>query len=181
MMEKQEIINTAVDIARQKGWEKTSVREISKQIGYSTIKIYSEFQGKEGLYQAIQEKGFKMLKEAYLKAIANVEDAEEQLILLSKAHNQFAHDYSKYYELMFKMSGTNCDVKDKNIMFNASQPIRDAIFNICGKVDRTLFFNWWVIAHGFVVVVGNEKKIPKPEAEEMLASMIENFIKAVKK
>jgi len=179
-MEKQEIIKAAVDIARQKGWEKTSVREISKQIGYSTIKIYSEFQGKDGLYQAIQEKGFKMLKEAYLNAINNVEEAEEQLVLLSKTHYQFALDYSKYYELMFKMSGTNCDVKDKNIMFNASQPIRDAIFNICGKVDQTLFFNWWVIAHGFVVIVGNEPKIPKAKAEEMLSTMIENFVKAIK-
>lgn len=179
-MEKQEIIKTAVDIARQKGWEKTSLREISKQIGYSTIKIYSEFDGKDGLYQAIQEKGFKLLKDAYLKSIADIENPEEILIQLSKAHYHFAHDHEKYYELMFKMSGTNCDVKDKNIMFNASQPIRDAIFNICGKVDRTLFFNWWVIAHGFVVIVSNEQKISKTEAEEMLTAMIENFIKAIK-
>jgi AcrR family transcriptional regulator len=179
-MEKQEILEAALFIAHQKGWEKTSVREISKHIGYSTIKIYSEFDGKDGLYNAIQDSGFHLLKESYLQAIAGIDNAETQLIQLSKAHFRFALEHEKYYELMFKMGGTNCEVKDRNILFNASQPVRDAIFNICGKVDRILFFNWWVIAHGFIVIVGSQHKMPPEEAEKMLTAMVENFIKAIK-
>jgi len=179
-MEKQEILDAAVNIARQKGWEKTSVREISKRIGYSTIKIYSEFDGKDGLYNAIQDRGFHMLKESYTQAIAGIDDAEEQLLQLTQVHFQFAMEHEKYYELMFKMGGTNCEVKDRNILFNASQPVRDAIFNICGRVDKTLFFNWWVVAHGFIVIVGNQHKMPPEEAENMLTAMLKNFIKAIK-
>ncbi len=179
-MDKREIIKASLKLADDVGWKNTSVRNIAKAIGYSTIKIYSEFQGKDGLYHAIQEEGFKMLKEAYVRTIKNIENGEDQLIRLSLAHYRFAIEQQKYYELMFKMGGTNCEVHNKNIMFEASQPIRDAIFKICGKVDQTLFFNWYVIAHGFIVIVGNEPKFSRQQAETMLRQMIDNFIKAIK-
>ena len=179
-MEKKEIIQAALSVATEKGWSRTSVRAIAEEIEYSTIKIYSDFGSKEGLLQEVQRQGFVLLKEEYEAAIRREETSQEQLIALTKAHYRFATDQRIHYELMFQMNGTNCPTGDKDIMFTTSQPIRNLIFQLCGRVDRTLFFNWWVIAHGFVTVLGNDTKIPYHEAETMLSDMILNFIKAIK-
>ena len=178
-MEKQEIIRAALDIAEQEGWENTSVRAIARKIGHSTIKIYSDFGNKEGLLQAVQQQGFLLIKEWYQKALQQEKNPEKQLISLTKAHYAFAIEQQKYYELMFQMNGTNCPASDENIMFKTSQPIRDLIFQICGRIDKTLFFNWWVIAHGFVVVVGQDTRIAYEEAQTMLSAIIQNFIKSI--
>ena len=77
-MDKNKIIEQTIHLAQKKGWEKTSVREISKEIGYSTIKIYSDFGGKDGLLKEIQRKGFKGLKEVYLTSIDKGTDAADQ-------------------------------------------------------------------------------------------------------
>ncbi|MEL7534745.1 MAG: TetR/AcrR family transcriptional regulator [Bacteroidota bacterium] len=178
-MERCEIIKAAVDLARKQGWSKTTVRAIAKEIGYSTIKIYSDFGNKDGLFKAIQKEGFLALRKTYDEAESAGQNPSERLISLSLAHYEFAMEHKPVYQLMFQMGGTNCDSKEEDQQFKSSQPIRDAIFELCGKVDRTLFFNWWVIAHGFIVTVAYDHQIPKQEAKEMLSQMVQNFIKAI--
>ncbi|MEM9831430.1 MAG: TetR/AcrR family transcriptional regulator [Bacteroidota bacterium] len=178
-MEKQEVIQAAIEVAKGKGWNQTSVRAIAKKIQYSTIKIYSDFGSKEALLQEVQHQGFLLIREEYEKAIQIEETAEKKLVALTLAHYAFAIDQKEYYELMFQMGGTNCQVSDRDIMFRTSQPIRDLIFQIGGRVDKTLFFNWWVIAHGFVVVVGQDPLIPRAEAVDMLSDITQNFIKSI--
>ncbi|MFK7923047.1 MAG: TetR/AcrR family transcriptional regulator [Bacteroidia bacterium] len=178
-MERCEIIKTAVELARKQGWPKTTVRAIAKEIGYSTIKIYSDFGNKDGLFRAIQKSGFGLLREAYDEVVSSEKSTAEQLIALSLAHYDFAMEYKPIYELMFQMAGTNCEAGSDNPQFKSSQPIRDVIFELCGKVDRTLFFNWWVIAHGFIVSVAYGHQVAESEAKEMLTQMVRNFIKGI--
>ncbi|MEM6343423.1 MAG: TetR/AcrR family transcriptional regulator [Bacteroidota bacterium] len=178
-MERCEIIKAAVDLARKQGWPKTTVRAIAKEIGYSTIKIYSDFGNKNGLFKAIQKEGFLALRMAYDASEEEVQEPANRLVALSLAHYEFAMEHKPVYQLMFQMAGTNCDLEEEGQKFKSSQPIRDAIFELCGKVDRTLFFNWWVIAHGFIVTVAYDHQIPTEEAKPMLKQMVQNFIKAI--
>ncbi|MEL7123170.1 MAG: TetR/AcrR family transcriptional regulator [Bacteroidota bacterium] len=178
---KNEIINTALKVAKEKGWEKTSVREISKAINYSTIKIYSEFGSKDGLLRAIQEKGFMMLKNEYLRSTQSNESAEAKLIELTVAHYRFAIHQKTYYDLMFQMNGSTCSLPSGAVLQNPSKPINELLSYITGyKVDKTLFFHWWALAHGFVAIT-NAGKTKEEEAITMLRSIMKDFIKGIKK
>ena len=175
----QQIVEAALQIASRQGWEKTSVREISKAIGYSTIKIYSDFQNKEGLLKEIQKQGFSLLKNEYQKSVQANDNPETQLIELTVAHYRFAIHQKTYYDLMFQMNGSTCSLPGGSVLENASLPIRELLQFIAGNVDKTLFFHWWALAHGFVAIT-NADKTKESEAILTLREIMKNFIKGIK-
>ena len=179
-MDKQEILQKTLQLAERKGWENTSVRDISKAIGYSTIKIYSDFGNKNGLLLEIQKEGFKELKKSYLEAIDNNATPDTNLINLSIAHFHFAQKNSLQYDLMFQLNGAKCDRPSGDILRSTSDPIRELMIQLFGQADRTDFFNWWVITHGFIAIASDNHQINDEEAKKMLTIMVRRFIAAVK-
>ena len=179
-MEKTEIIQAVIDIAQAKGWDKTSVRDISKKINYSTIKIYSDFGSKDGLLQEVQKEGFRRLRRAYVKSGDNAIDATEKLVQLTLAHYRFARQHRAYYELMFQMNGSECSTPGGDVLQTASEPIRQLIQKIHGEVNRTLFFHWWALAHGFVVITDTQSKLSLAEALKMLSTIIRRFVSSIR-
>ena len=179
-MEKTDIIQAAIDIAQVKGWDKTSVRDISKKINYSTIKVYSDFGSKDGLLQEIQKEGFRRLRQAYVQSEAEATNADEKLVQLTVAHYRFARQHRAYYELMFQMNGSGCRMPGGGVLQTASEPIRQLIQDIHGKVNRTLFFHWWALAHGFVIITGTQPKISIAEATEMLCTIVRRFVSSIR-
>lgn len=178
-MEKSEIVQAAVEVAKEKGWDKTSVRDISKKINYSTIKVYSDFGSKDGLLQEIQKDGFRRLRQAYVRSGTNATSTAEKLVQLTLAHYRFACQHRAYYELMFQMNGSGCSMPGGDVLQTTSEPIRQLIQDIHGKVDRTLFFHWWALAHGFVVITGTQAKLPLHEATEMLGEIAQRFVTSI--
>lgn len=175
----QHIIDAALKLAAERGWEKTSVREISKAIGYSTIKIYSDFESKEGLLKAIQKQGFSLLKSEYMRSVQSADTVETKLIELTVAHYRFAVYQKTYYDLMFQMNGSTCSLPGGSVLENASLPIRELLQTIAGKADKTLFFHWWALAHGFVAITTADKT-KENEAIATLREIMKNFIKGIK-
>lgn len=178
LIQAHQIIEAAVKIAAQHGWEKTSVREISKAIGYSTIKIYSDFESKEGLLKAIQKQGFSLLRNEYKRSIQAQDTAEAKLVELTLAHYRFAVRQGAYYDLMFQMNGSTCALPQSDVLENASLPIRQLLETVAGKVDKALFFHWWALAHGFVTITQADKTREK-EAIELLKVIVQQFIRGI--
>ena len=180
-MNKNDIIQAAIDIASESGWAKASVRNISKRIDYSTIKIYSEFGGKEGLMTTIQTQGFAKLRQTMLNAIATEQTPEEQFIALNLAYYNFTKTHRAYYELMFQMNGTNCSKATSSILQHTSEPIRSLISQISGApTSKSQFFNWWALMHGFVAITEGNQYANEQEAVAMLVEMVGRFIFALK-
>lgn len=180
-MDKQCIINAAIDIASESGWEKASMRNVSKRINYSTIKIYSEFGSKEGLMSAIQKKGFDMLRQTMMTAIEKKKTPEEQFLALNLAYYNFTKKHKAYYNLMFQMDGTNCPKVDGNILQHTSEPIRSLICQISGRpATKSQFFNWWAMMHGYIAVTQGSMSKNEQEYITILKEMINRFIYALK-
>lgn len=179
-MEKTDIIEATLELARTKGWEKVSVRDIAKKINYSTIKIYSDFGNKELLLREIQQEGFRLLKKNYLEAVEQETKAEEKLIRLSLAHYHFAREQQVFYDLMFQLNGASCRLPDGNMLSSTSEPVRLLLKQLHGQVDKTLFYNWWALLHGFVTIPATYQPATTAEAEEMLQVMVERFIQSIK-
>ena len=175
----QDIYDAALNIASQHGWEKTSVREISKAIGYSTIKIYSDFQNKEGLLRAIQNQGFQLLKNEYQRSLQRNDDDEIRLQELTVAHYHFALKHRTYYDLMFQMNGSTCSLPESRVLEQTSLPVRSLLESIAGKADKALFFHWWALAHGFVAIT-NADQTKEAEATALIRGIMRQFIKGIK-
>ncbi|MEO1627502.1 MAG: helix-turn-helix domain-containing protein, partial [Bacteroidota bacterium] len=79
-------MDAALELAKSEGWENVSIRKIAKKIGFSTMKIYSDFGSKERLFFDIQKIGFKLLKETYFSAIENIDDPKLKLESIFLSH-----------------------------------------------------------------------------------------------
>jgi AcrR family transcriptional regulator len=60
---KNDIIDTAFELARKQGWAGLSVNAVAEQIGCSSMPIYSHFKNMEQLQDAVVIKGWELLKE----------------------------------------------------------------------------------------------------------------------
>lgn len=178
---KNEIVGATLKVAEEKGWKKTSVRDISKRINYSTIKIYSEFGSKEGLLKVIQKQGFVMLKDEYLKSMDTQDSSDEKLIELTVKHFQFANQHKTYYDLMFQMNGSSGPYPSGEILKIAGKPVSQLLSEVAGyPVNKTLFFHWWALAHGFIAIT-NADKTKEEQALTMLRAIMKNFVKGIKR
>jgi len=179
-MEKDKIVERTIGLAQKKGWEKTSIREISRTIGYSTIKIYAEFGGKEGLLKEIQKKGFRNLKTAYNEAIDDSISAKDKLSKLTIAHFKFAKKNTHLYELMFSLNDAVSSFPDSKLLKETGEPIRRLLIEIDGELLKYRFYHWWSIAHGFFAITMNNPFMDDKESEEILEEIVNDFTQRIK-
>lgn len=64
---RQKIINTALELFSRQGFEKTSVREITKAAGISLGLMYNYFSGKEELLKAIIQDGIHEIQQSFTR------------------------------------------------------------------------------------------------------------------
>lgn len=104
----QRILNGARKIFLEKGYEKTSMRNIANEINYSPGILYFHFKDKSEIFQELHKEGFKLLLNQ-LKVLNSVVDPFERLKASGRVFIQFAQDNKDYYNLMFIVDET---VKD---------------------------------------------------------------------
>ena len=94
------ILEAAMALFIERGFEATSIRNIAEQIEYSPTTIYLYFKDKDDIFYALHQEGFVRLNQ-YLKALQNVSDPFERLKAISKAYVGFALENPELYDLMF--------------------------------------------------------------------------------
>ncbi len=174
------LVAATVALAQEVGWEKTSVREIAKRVGSSTIKIYTEYGSKDALLLEVQKRGFQQLKVRYERALAVEVSAQVRLVGLSAAHCRFAREHKTHYDLMFSINGAVCKADTREVLRDASQPIRQALHAASGRTDHVVFVNWWALVHGFTLVAVSAGLANEAAQETMLTQLIENLIKGLR-
>lgn len=102
--EKQEmhkrILNGARKIFLEKGYEKTSMRNIAAEINYSQGSLYFYFKDKSEIFHELHKEGFRLLLNQ-LKVLDKVSDPFERLKAAGRIFIQFAQENKDYYNLMF--------------------------------------------------------------------------------
>lgn len=97
---KQLIINAALDLFTEFGYEKTSIRRIAKEIDYSPATIYLYFKDKDQIFFYLHTKMFTLLKDQ-LMVVFDSEDPIERIRLCGTVYLKFAFDHPEWYDLMF--------------------------------------------------------------------------------
>src|SRR5690348_7814861 len=99
---RQAILDAARDLFVKQGFEQVSIRKIAERIEYSPAAIYSYFPGKDDIFYALAEEGFRLLCDG-LPKWESERDADP-LTTVRRALNglyRFSQAHPEYYALMF--------------------------------------------------------------------------------
>jgi AcrR family transcriptional regulator len=96
------ILQAAKKLFVEKGIDKTTIRNIAKEIDYSVGTVYVYYKDKNDILHDLHTQGFKQLG-GEMKVLFSVSDPMERMKALGRVYLQFAIENPDMYDLMFNM------------------------------------------------------------------------------
>ncbi|MBI4940881.1 MAG: TetR/AcrR family transcriptional regulator [Actinobacteria bacterium] len=94
------LLDAALEILRTEGAGRLTVRAVAGRAGVAPMGVYSRFDGKTGLLEALFVQGFERLHTTM--AAASGPDARSRLVAACHAYRSFAAANPHHYQLMFQ-------------------------------------------------------------------------------
>ncbi len=180
------ILNSAMELFVNDGYEGVSIRKIAQKIEYSPGSIYTYFADKDSIFYALHVEGFEILYRMQLSA-QSVNSPRERLVAHGRAYIKFALDNQEYYDIMFIMRGP-IDIinKDKDRDWMHGQRSYDLLKRNVSEcksagmfknqdVESVAFFLWSAV-HGIASLIIRRgpgiKKMANQEVDKVIESAI---------
>lgn len=129
MTEKQEkILNTALELFAEHGYDSTSTSKVAKAAGVSEGLIFKHYKNKEGLLAAIMEQGKQSALSMY-KYILEQSDPKAVIRGIIKLPFNISEENHSFWKLLYALKW-QADVYDHSI----SAPIKTALVNAFEKL-----------------------------------------------
>ncbi len=126
------ILSSAMDIFREKGYEKTTMRAISKQAGVSVGNAYYYFSSKEELVQGFYDRMCQDHKEACIPILQKSRTLKQRLIKVMQARQDTAAEYHQFAGVLFQTAANPSS--PLNPFSDASLPTRQESIAIFEEV-----------------------------------------------
>lgn len=152
------ILNAASELFLEGGVAALSVRAISKRAGLSTIGIYSHFQGKQGILDALYIEGFNLVNEA-MDVVVDDKATKEQVLESCLGYLKVGETHEAHYRLIFGESDAGYQPSVEAIA------ARDGAFarlvSVVGSYlqdaassaqRQQIALDVWAIVHGYVSI-----------------------------
>jgi AcrR family transcriptional regulator len=98
---RRSILDAAMALFREEGFDQVSVRKIADRIEYSPTTIYLYFRDKNEIFYHLRLEGFQLLMQYHDKYTAACTSDEERFNAYGFAYIDFALAHPHYYQLMF--------------------------------------------------------------------------------
>ena len=154
---RNKILSAASELFLEGGVSALSVRAISKKAGLSTIGIYSHFNGKQGVLDALYIEGFNKVYQAMDLGQARV--TYETVVASCQKYLDVAYRHEAHYRLIFGESDaaykpseearSAADRAFKKLVSNTSEYISENNLNV-DKLKAAL--DIWAVMHGYVSI-----------------------------
>lgn len=150
------ILEAAMRLFVEQGFEKTSLRKIAQVIEYSPATIYLYFKDKNELFYELHSMAFRRFREEFEK-VAWIADPFERLRFIGRSYIEFGLRHPEHYDLMFIMrSPMESESKGDSWMEGkAAFGILEKTVKDClekGLIRpgdyRAISYNLWAIVHG---------------------------------
>lgn len=105
---RDQFIKAALQVAAEHGPAGLTVRRVAEAAGSSTMGVYSRFGNRTGLLQALYERAFDMLRDAFA-AVSVTGEALTDVRGLALAYRTFALQSPSRYAFMFERAVTDFD------------------------------------------------------------------------
>ena len=130
MTEKQEkILNTALKLFAENGYDSTSTSKVAKAAGVSEGLIFRHYTNKEGLLSAIMEQGKQSALSMY-KYILEQQDPKSVIRGIIKLPFTLSEEHYNFWKLLYALKW-QADVYDHSI----SAPVKEALINAFTKLN----------------------------------------------
>ena len=173
--QKEDIIQTAYEIARKEGLEDINARRIAKELSCSTQPIYQNFTTMEELKAQVVEK----IYQDFLSYICR--DAEEDRPYLSMGlfYIRFAQEYPNFFKILF-MNDNGPSLADAIQLEEKMKIVLEAgrIFSrLTEKQQKDFHFKVWIFTHGLATLAATGTvHFTDAEIKELLASTVQEML-----
>ena len=99
---RMEILNAAVDLISERGFERTTVDEIASRASVGKGTIYLYFENKEKIFIAILESGIQEIIKRMNEILSQSGDFQQRFEAMLKEHLQFAEEHREFYKVLIK-------------------------------------------------------------------------------
>ncbi|MBF0238528.1 MAG: TetR/AcrR family transcriptional regulator [SAR324 cluster bacterium] len=184
---RQRILDQASLLLTEEGPQALSMRKLSKQVGASTIVLYTYFQNKQDIFNELYLEGFARLRQD-LETVPVHENPLEYVMDLGRAYRNSAVKNPTYYQIMFSQSvpdftpppeSLEKSQQSFNVLVKAVQRCRDANILKPGDVLEIAQVLWGTL-HGMVSLelfgYFSSKKSGKERLEEAMLILKEGLI-----
>ena len=151
----QAILQAALDIASENGWEAVTIRRIAERIEYSPSAIYKYFEDKEAILLTLLRQGFQQQLAALTFISAQEMHPRERLLRIATAYWDFAWNHPTLYQLMFDLKGKLHEIQDAKAAFLLVRAAIEAWNQVCEikmvNLDADVDI-LWAMMHGLVAL-----------------------------
>lgn len=176
------ILDAALQIVREDGWQALSMRKIADRIEYTAPIIYEYFPNKEGILLELTRQGYIILGKEIKAAKLKYEKKDEQLEAMWIAYWNFAFAYKEYYQLMFGVDMICCEQKKSmpeteyvdNLFFDTIKDLMTAEHPEEGTICRK-YYTFWSIIHGLISI----NMVNRGRDEKMNQHILKDALKGI--
>lgn len=130
---RQSILDAACELFITEGYRNVSIRKIADRIEYSPAAIYSYFAGKDDIYFALAEEGFRLLHERVGSALGH-EDPMMDVRNGWWAFYQFSKEQPAFFELMF----VDRSVPQINEQWEGFETVKQLLLRAVASLQRAI-------------------------------------------
>lgn len=180
------IVDAALQIGKEHGWNALSMRRIGDIIEYSAPIVYEYFANKEALLIELIRMGYRKLIQQ-MKAISErYENPVKQIEALWQVYWDFAFAEREFYQLMFGIE-TSCVCHTLQFP-EAKQPeslISEVITRLipdqkeADKKVPELYYTFWSIVHGLISLNMVRPGIPRSLNSQILNSALSGVFQSI--
>lgn len=156
---KQAILDAAMALFIEDGYDSVSIRKIADRIEYSPSTIYLYFEDKDEIFFELHNIGFAELYSHQIET-QKIADPKERLLAHGRAYLSFALEHTQYYDLMFisrapgmkikKFNHWECGDRSYDLLRKNIVECKEAgYFKDKDDIDAVSFV-FWSIVHGMV-------------------------------
>ena len=178
-IQKEDIVNTAFEIVKEKGMEGLNARDVAKRLNCSIQPIFYQFSNMEELKQVVLDKIYGVYKEYMLSGV-NSETAYKSM---GNSYVRFARDYPEFFKILFmqrtEMNSDNYAEIDHlgDEIIQTGQKFTGLSF----EEQKEFHLKVWIFTHGIAtLIVTGTIKLTDEEIDELLGTTVRQMIKGYK-
>lgn len=177
---KEEIVNAALQVVREKGTAALTTRQIAAVLGVSTRPIFTYFQNMQQMQEAVRQAAQALYHSYIKKGLEQV----HPFIGLGEQYIRFATQEPELYRLLFLPLAPGSENKAMEEMEHTQNLVLDflqQIYQLDEAAAKRFFRDVWLVAHSLAaLIVTNCCPYSPEEIRQILTSVSLSVCKACK-
>lgn len=184
---RQSIIDAAIEIATQQGWNNVTIRKIADRILYTPPIVYEHFDSKDDLFNHLVKQGFEQLYFQTVQKTDRVKTPEEKIMKMAEARFEFAVSNATLHSMMFDLNNPEWG---KMEVLKAMRRIKELVYSWIEELssepgkNNEYFINLISLVLGYTFIVkhmDSGQGLSKHLGPGLDLNMKTNFLSAIRR